>query len=101
LHALNYYFSWGNLLKDTHLKKLIRETNFNGYILLTDIIGEPGPGLSWIKKPWGEMLKNQATFEDVRYLEQYAESWELNDHKLMIREKTSEVKSEIKLLGFG
>lgn len=26
-----------------------------------------------------------AKLKDVKYLEQYAETWELNEHKLMIR----------------
>lgn len=91
LDSLNFYFSWGNLIKDDYLQKVIRETDFNGYILLTEILGEPGFGSSWNKKPWKKMEYYNAKLEDVKYLEQYAETWELNEHKLMIREKTNKV----------
>ena len=36
----------------------------------------------------------------MEYLEQYADTWELNKTKVMIREKTKVVNSEISLLGF-
>jgi hypothetical protein len=38
-----------------HIQMLIKDFNFEGYIDLSDIIGEPG---SWTKKPWGMMAAN-------------------------------------------
>ncbi len=37
------------------------------------------------------MALNHATREDIIFLEQYAETWELNETKVMIREKTQVV----------
>lgn len=85
MESINYYFSYDNLNIDAYLQKVIRETNFNGYILLTEILGEPGVGSFWNKKPWKKMEFYNAKLKDVKYLEQYAETWELNEHKLMIR----------------
>ena len=42
----------------------------------------------------------KATREDVIFLEQYAETWELNETKLFIREKIRVVNHSINLLGF-
>jgi hypothetical protein len=72
-------------MTNDHIQRLIKDYNFQGYIDLTEILGEPG---SWIKKAWGMMAANQATREDIIFLEQYAETWELNDTKVMVREKT-------------
>lgn len=46
------------------------------------------------------MEKNSATSDDVELLEQYAETWELDKNKVMIRQKTRVVNNQIKLLGF-
>ncbi len=46
------------------------------------------------------MEENQATSDDIEILEQYAETWELDKNKVMIRQKTRVVNNQIKLLGF-
>ena len=42
----------------------------------------------------------KATREDVIFLEQYAETWELNETKVFIRENIRVVNHSISLLGF-
>lgn len=46
------------------------------------------------------MKKHSATVEDVEMLEQFAETWELDKNKFMIRQKRRVVNNQIKLLGF-
>lgn len=46
------------------------------------------------------MEKNKTTREDVIMLEIYADTWELDANKVMIRQKTRVVNNQIKLLGF-
>jgi hypothetical protein len=42
-------------MTNAHIQNLIRDYNFEGYIELSDIIGEPG---SFIKRAWGMMAAN-------------------------------------------
>jgi hypothetical protein len=45
-------------MTNAHIQRLISDYNFEGYIELTEIIGEAGYGNNWIKRPWGMMAAN-------------------------------------------
>jgi len=42
-------------MTNDHIQRLIKDYNFQGYIDLTEILGEPG---SYIKRAWGMMAAN-------------------------------------------
>jgi hypothetical protein len=54
-----------------------------------------------VKRPWNMMAKYNVTFLDILAIEPYAENWELNPTKLLVRKRTMVVAPELKLLGLN